>query len=98
MLHVHRPNHLRAQTAGSDRGWALHVGKKRGPRYATEFVHLSDRVIQYKLLDCEDFEFPDQNPLRFIGDRHPRLVAFAEKEVLDQMARPFGATWCAAKG
>lgn len=65
--------------------------------------HLRDMVIQYKLLDYEDFEFPDPNPhLRHIGDRHPHLIAFAEKEgfrkVLDLLVQPYGASWCAVKG
>lgn len=65
--------------------------------------HLRDFVIKYKLFDYADFEIPDPNrDLRHIGDRHPHLVVFAEKEgfikVLMQLAKPYGASYCAVKG
>lgn len=65
--------------------------------------HLRDMVIKYKLFDYADFEIPDPNrDLRKVGDRHPHLVVFAEKEgfikVLTQLAKPYGASYCAVKG
>jgi hypothetical protein len=65
--------------------------------------HLRDFVIKYGLFDYADFEIPDPNrDLRLVGDRHPHLVVFAEKEgfikVLMQLAKPYGASYCAVKG
>jgi hypothetical protein len=65
--------------------------------------HLRDMVIKYKLFDYADFDIPDPNrDLRCVGDRHPHLVVFAEKsgfiKVLMQLAKPYGASYCAVKG
>lgn len=65
--------------------------------------HLRDMVVEYRLLSYQDFDFPPPNPtMRHVGERHPHLIVFAEKQdfikILQRFATPYGASYFAARG
>lgn len=65
--------------------------------------HLRDMVVQYRLLSYQDFDFPPPNPtMRHVGESHPHLIVFSEKQdfikILQRFATPYGASYYAARG
>lgn len=69
----------------------------------TVSARLREMVVDYRLFSYSDFKLPDPHPhLRKIGERYPHFIVFAEKKdfikILQQLAMPHGATYCAVTG